>query len=182
MLAPAAAGVVPAARRPEFLLAQSALELPAVGPNTVLAAVYPYLYGAVSYAQRERGCALHASLFPYGPDGARAFYESLAKAFGKTVSYAERERQAWEALGSQTEALRGRSIAFCSDAMLELPLARTLRAAGARIALIGTPNPTRSSTPQNGPRSRASRSSSGPTASNSSPASPPPSPISSSPI
>jgi hypothetical protein len=26
--------------------------------------------------------------FPYGPDGARAFYETLAAAFGKTVSYA----------------------------------------------------------------------------------------------
>lgn len=125
---------------PQFLPAESALDVPAVGPNTVLAAVHPYLYGAVSYAQRERGCAMHTSLFPYGPDGARAFYESLAEAFGKTVSYAERERKAWESLGSTLDALRGRSVAFCSDAMLELPLARTLRAAGTRVDLVGTPN------------------------------------------
>ena len=125
---------------PRFLPAESALELPAIGPNTVLAPVHPYLFGAVAFAQRERGCALHKTLFPYGPDGTRAFYESLAAAFGKTVSYAEREREVWEALLPVTNVLRGKTIAFCSDAMLELPLARTLRAAGASVPLVGTPN------------------------------------------
>jgi light-independent protochlorophyllide reductase subunit N len=125
---------------PRFLPAESALDVPPIGPNTVLAAVHPYLYGAVSYAQRERGCAIHKSLFPYGPDGTRAFYESLAAAFGKSISYAEREQEAWTAIARETAPLKDRSIAFCSDAMLELPLARTLRAAGARVELVGTPN------------------------------------------
>jgi light-independent protochlorophyllide reductase subunit N len=125
---------------PQFLPAESALDLPAIGPNTVLAPVHPYLYQAVAYAKRERGCEMHKTIFPYGPDGARAFYETLAAAFGKTVSYAEREREAWAALASQTEPLRGKTIAFSSDAMVELPLARTLRAAGAHISLVGTPN------------------------------------------
>jgi light-independent protochlorophyllide reductase subunit N len=125
---------------PQFLPAESALDLPPIGPQTVLAAVHPYLYGSVAYALRERGCAIHKSLFPYGPDGTRGFYESLAAAFGKTVSYAERERETWAAIARETEPLQGRSVAFCSDAMLELPLARTLRAAGARVELVGTPN------------------------------------------
>ena len=125
---------------PGFLPAESALDLPPLGPNTVLAAVHPYLYAAAALALRERGCAMHKSLFPYGPDGTRVFYESLAAAFGKTVSYADREREAWEALAPTTTPLRGKSIAFCSDAMLELPLARTLRAAGANVPLVGTPN------------------------------------------
>ncbi len=125
---------------PRFLPDESALELPAIGPNTVLAPVHPYLFNAAAYAKRERGCELHKTIFPYGPDGARAFYETLAAAFGKTVSYAEREREAWAALASQTAPLRGKTIAFCSDAMLELPLARTLRAAGATISVVGTPN------------------------------------------
>lgn len=125
---------------PGFLPAESALDIPAIGPNTVLAPVHPYLYNAVAYAKRERGCELHKTLFPYGPDGARAFYEALAAAFGKSVSYAEREREAWAALAAQTEPLRGKTIAFSSDAMLELPLARTLRAAGATVSLVGTPN------------------------------------------
>ena len=52
--------------------------------------------------------ACPALLFPYGPDGTRAFYEGLAAAFGKTVSYAEREREAWAACEREVAALRGR--------------------------------------------------------------------------
>ena len=103
---------------------ESALDVPALGPNTVLASVHPYLFAAAAYAQRERGCPLHKTIFPYGPDGTRAFYETLAASFGKSVSYADREREAWAALASQTEPLRDKTIVFCSDAMLELPLAR----------------------------------------------------------
>ncbi len=125
---------------PAFLPGESALDVPPLGPNTVLAAVHPYLQGATTFAARERGCPAHKSLFPFGPDGTRAFYETLAAAFGKTVSYAEREREAWAALAPQTAPLAGKTIVFCSDAMLELPLARTLRAAGARVPLAGTPN------------------------------------------
>ncbi len=125
---------------PAFLPAESALDLPAVGPNTVLAPVHPYLFLSCAWAKRERGTPLHRSLFPFGPDGTRGFYEALAAAFGKTVSYAEREAEAWAAVARETEPLRGRTIAFCSDAMIELPLARTLKAAGASLGPIGTPN------------------------------------------
>jgi light-independent protochlorophyllide reductase subunit N len=125
---------------PAFLPNESALDLPAIGPNTVLAAVHPYLYGSVSYAQRERGCALHKTVFPYGPDGTRAFFEALAAAFGKTVSYAERERAVWASCERDVAVLRGRSVSFCSDTMLELPLSRTLRAAGMDVKIVGTPN------------------------------------------
>lgn len=125
---------------PAFLPAESALDVAAIGPNTVLAPVQPYLFGACAYALRERGTPMHKTLFPFGPDGTRAFYETLAAAFDKTVSYEAREREAWEALRPTTDVLRGKAIAFCSDAMLELPLARTLRAAGATVPVLGTPN------------------------------------------
>lgn len=125
---------------PSFLPNESALDLPPIGPNTVLAAVHPYLYGSVSFAQRERGCAIHQTIFPYGPDGTRAFFETLAGAFGKSVSYADRERSAWAACERDVAVLRGRSVSFCSDTMLELSLARTLRAAGMHVKAVGTPN------------------------------------------
>jgi light-independent protochlorophyllide reductase subunit N len=125
---------------PAFLPSESALDLPPIGPNTVLAPVHPYLYGSVSYAQRERGCALHATIFPYGPDGTAAFFEGLCAAFGRTVSYAERERTGWAACERDVAVLRGRSVSFVSDTMLELPLARTLLAAGMTVKAVGTPN------------------------------------------
>jgi len=125
---------------PGFLPNESALDLPPIGPNTVLAPVSPFLYGSVTYAQRERGCALHKTVYPYGPDGSRAFYETLALAFGKTVSYEAREREAWGACEREVVTLRGRSLAFISDTMLELPLARTMKAAGMNVTLVGTPN------------------------------------------
>ena len=40
---------------------------------------------------------------------------------------------------ANSRVLRGRSVAFCSDALLELPLARTLRAAGVAVPLVATP-------------------------------------------
>jgi light-independent protochlorophyllide reductase subunit N len=125
--------------RPQFLPGESALDVPAIGARTVLAPVHPYLYQSCSSAARDRKCRVPALLFPYGPDGARAFYEGLAAAFGRTVSYAEREREAWTACEREVAALRGASIAFYSDALLELPLARTLRAAGANVPFVSTP-------------------------------------------
>jgi light-independent protochlorophyllide reductase subunit N len=125
---------------PAFLPNESALDLPPIGPQTVLVPAHPYLYAAISYAQRERGCALHKTVFPYGPDGARAFYETLAAAFGKTVSYEARERAVWASCERDVAVLRGRSVSFVSDTMLELPLARTLRAAGMDVRDVGTPN------------------------------------------
>jgi light-independent protochlorophyllide reductase subunit N len=124
---------------PAFLPAESALDLPRIGENTVLAPAHPYLYNACAYAARERGARVPPVVFPYGPDGARAFYESLAAAFGKSVSYEAREREAWLACAPALETLRGRAIAFCSDAMLELSLGRTLRAAGVDVPFIATP-------------------------------------------
>jgi len=125
---------------PAFLPAESALDLPAIGRNTVLFPAHPYLQGACAYAVRERGCHAPAVVFPFGPDGARAWYEGLAAAFGITVSYERREQEAWGACEREVSALRGRRIAFCSDALLELPIARALRAAGAIVPFVATPS------------------------------------------
>ena len=125
--------------KPQFLPGESALDVPAIGKNTTLVPAHPYLYGTCSTAARERKCKVPALLFPYGPDGTRAFYEGLAVAFGRTVSYEAREAATWAACEREVAPLRGASIAFYSDALLELPLARTLRAAGATVPFVSTP-------------------------------------------
>jgi light-independent protochlorophyllide reductase subunit N len=125
---------------PRFLPNEGALDLPPIGPNTILAPAHPFLNGSIQYAVRERRCASFKSLFPYGPDGSRDFYETIARAFGIEASLADREAQAWAACEKEIAVLRGRPIAFASDAMVELPLARTLKQAGARITFVSTPN------------------------------------------
>lgn len=124
---------------PGFLPSESALALPPIGPQTVLIPVHPYLADACAYAARERGARVPPVVFPYGPDGTRAFYEGIAAAFGRAASFADRETAAWAACDRELAALRGRSVAFCSDALLELPLARTLRAAGVNVPFVATP-------------------------------------------
>jgi len=124
---------------PAFLPGESALDVPPLGERTVFVPVHPYLYELCAYVARERGARVPPVAFPYGPDGTRAFYETLAATFGVPVSYAARECEAWNACEREVAALRGRSVAFCSDALLELPLARTLRAAGAVIPFAATP-------------------------------------------
>ncbi len=107
--------------------------LPAVGPDTVLAPIQPYLSRVCSRLSRERGAQVLTSLFPFGPDGTRAFWEDLAAMFGKTVDLADREKAAWQKIGEQTALLRGKKIFLTADTMMELPLARFLKHAGADV-------------------------------------------------
>ena len=125
---------------PSFLPARARSNLPPIGEKTVIAPVHPYLYQTCAYAARERGARIPPLIFPYGPDGARAFYETLAAAFGKSVS---RTKSASGALG--LVRARGRGVARTQHRVLlrrlarSSSLARTLRAAGAHVPFVATP-------------------------------------------
>ncbi len=108
-------------------------DLPAIGPGTVLAPIQPYLAKVASRLKRERGATVLSSLFPFGPDGTRNFWETLAAEFGQTVDLSEREAQAWQNINEHVELLRGKKAFFTADNLLELPLARFLRAAGCEV-------------------------------------------------
>ncbi len=107
--------------------------MPAIGPDTILAPVQPYLSRVAVKLERERGAKVLASLFPFGPDGTRVFWEDLAKEFGITVDLRDREKAAWEKIRPQTELLRGKKVFLTADTMMELPLARFLKGAGANV-------------------------------------------------
>jgi light-independent protochlorophyllide reductase subunit N len=116
-----------------FLPASRFTDLPPIGPGTVLAPLQPYLAKAASQLVNERGATLLSSLFPFGPDGTRAFWEDLAAAFGKQVDLSEREATAWARLEEHLAVLRGKKIFFLADNLLELPLARFLKRAGCEV-------------------------------------------------
>lgn len=107
--------------------------LPAIGPDTVLAPIQPYLSRVVSRLARERKAKPLSSLFPFGPTGTRVFWEDLAAMFDIKVDLHEREDAAWKRIGEQVSLLKGKKVFFTADTMMELPLARFLKNAGADV-------------------------------------------------
>lgn len=116
-----------------FLPASHFGDMPTIGPNTILAPLQPYLAKVARRLKNERDADLLDSLFPFGPDGTRDFWEKLAAHFGKTVDLGEREAQAWANISEDVELLRGKKVFFTADNLMELPLARFLQAAGCEI-------------------------------------------------
>ncbi len=121
-----------------FLPSNRFTELPPIGPGTILAPLQPYLAKVALRLQRERGATVLSSLFPFGPDGTRAFWEALAAAFGKQVDLREREAQSWARISDHVQLLQGKRVFFTADNLMELPLARFLRAAGCEIVECST--------------------------------------------
>lgn len=122
-----------------FLPANHFHELPPIGPGTVIAPLQPFLPKVANLLANERDATVLSSLFPFGPDGCRAFWEDLGAHFGLKLDLAEREAAAWERIKEHTELLRGKKTFFAADTLLELPLARFLRAAGAEVLECSTP-------------------------------------------
>ena len=108
-------------------------ELPPIGPGTVLAPLQPYLAKVAQQIKRQRGATVLSSLFPFGPDGTRDFWEKLAVEFGKEVDLSEREARSWERIQDHTDLLQGKKAFFTADNLMELPLARFLQSAGCDI-------------------------------------------------
>jgi light-independent protochlorophyllide reductase subunit N len=121
-----------------FLPATRFSELPPIGPGTIIAPLQPYLSKTANTLVNERGATILSSLFPFGPDGTRAFWEDLAAAFGKTVDLREREAAAWERIEPHLKVLRGKKLFFTADNLLELPLARFARHAGCEVLECST--------------------------------------------
>lgn len=125
-----------------FLPASHFGELPAIGPDTILAPLQPYLGKVANRLTRERGATVMSSLFPFGPDGTRAFWEDLGTAFDvpadRLAVLRTREEAAWARIAEHVDLLRGKRIFFTADNLMELPLARFLHSAGCEILECST--------------------------------------------
>jgi light-independent protochlorophyllide reductase N subunit len=121
-----------------FLPANHLHDLPPIGKSTIIAPLQPYLAKVATRISRERGAKVLSSLFPLGPDGTRQFWEDLAKEFGMSIDLSEREHAAWERIKSHCEVLKGRRVFITADSLIELPLARFLKSAGAEIAEVSS--------------------------------------------
>ena len=122
-----------------FVPSNTFKELPAIGPDTIIAPLQPFVAGAAKLYNRKRGAKVLESVFPIGPDGTRIFLEDLAREFGKEVDLREREAECWRNIEAKVALIRGKRIFITGDNMLELPVARFLQAAGAEVLEVGTP-------------------------------------------
>lgn len=122
-----------------FIPANHISELPAIGADTIIAPLQPYLAKSAKAFSQKRGATVLNSLFPIGPDGTRVFFEDLGKLFGKELDLSKREAEVWEAIESKVRDMRGKTLFFSGDNMLELPIARFAMKAGMKIYEVGTP-------------------------------------------
>lgn len=117
---------------------------PAIGPNTKIALVQPFLSETATVAERYGAQRIEAP-FPFGEAGTTAWLIEVAHHFGisrETVldaTEAPRAR-ARKAIAQAAEPLRGKRVFLFPDSQLEIPLARFLAEECGMVPVeIGTP-------------------------------------------
>ncbi len=115
-------------------------ELPVIEEGYYVAGVNPFLSRTATTLMRRRKCKLIGAPFPIGPDGTRAWIEKMCSVFGITPKgLDEREAQIWENLEDYVKLIRGKSVFFMGDNLLEISLARFLIRCGMTVPEIGIP-------------------------------------------
>ncbi|HLP88879.1 MAG TPA: ferredoxin:protochlorophyllide reductase (ATP-dependent) subunit N [Nostocaceae cyanobacterium] len=123
-----------------FLPAKRFTELPVLEEGYYVAGVNPFLSRTATTLMRRRKCKLIGAPFPIGPDGTRAWVEKICSVFGITPQgLEEREAQIWANLEDYVKLIRGKSVFFMGDNLLEISLARFLVRCGMTVQEIGIP-------------------------------------------
>lgn len=115
-------------------------DLPEIGEGTVVCGINPYLSRTTTSLMRRRKAKLIGAPFPIGPDGTRAWVEKICSIWGVIpTGLKEREEEIWRSLEPQLKILRGKSVFFMGDNLLEISLARFLVHCGMQVYEIGIP-------------------------------------------
>ena len=123
-----------------WLPAKRFTELPVIEEGYYVAGVNPFLSRTATTLMRRRKCKLIGAPFPIGPDGTRAWIEKICSVLEiEPQGLAEREAKIWETLADYIELIRGKSVFFMGDNLLEISLARFLIRCGMTCPEIGIP-------------------------------------------
>ena len=123
-----------------WLPAKRYTELPVIDEGYYVAGVNPFLSRTATTLMRRRKCKLIGAPFPIGPDGTRAWIEKICSVFGvEPQGLAEREAQIWKNLQDYVDLIKGKSVFFMGDNLLEVSLARFLIRCGMSVPEIGIP-------------------------------------------
>jgi light-independent protochlorophyllide reductase subunit N len=115
-------------------------ELPVVEEGYFVSGVNPFLSRTATTLMRRRKCKLIGSPFPIGPDGTRAWIEKICSVLDiEPQGLAEREAQIWESVEEYLQLIRGKSVFFMGDNLLEVSMARFLVRCGMTVQEVGIP-------------------------------------------
>ena len=123
-----------------WLPAKRFTELPVIEEGYYVAGVNPFLSRTATTLMRRRKCKLIGAPFPIGADGTRAWIEKICSVLGvQPQGLEEREAKMWESLEDYLQLVRGKSVFFMGDNLLEISLARFLIRCGMTCDEIGIP-------------------------------------------
>ena len=124
-----------------WLPSQRYEELPALGEGVYVCGVNPFLSRTATTLMRRRKCRLISAPFPIGPDGTRAWIEKIGAVLGVEIKgLEEREKKIWDSVQvTYLNLIRGKSVFFMGDNLLEISLARFLIRAQMIVYEIGIP-------------------------------------------
>jgi light-independent protochlorophyllide reductase subunit N len=123
-----------------WLPAQRYTDLPELGEDVYVCGVNPFLSRTATTLMRRRKCKLIGAPFPIGPDGTRAWIEKICSVFKiEPEGLDQREETIWQGLEDYLELLRGKSVFFMGDNLLEVSLARFLIRCGMIVYEVGIP-------------------------------------------
>jgi light-independent protochlorophyllide reductase subunit N len=115
-------------------------ELPVIEEGYYVAGVNPFLSRTATTLMRRRKTKLIGAPFPIGPDGTRAWIEKICSVLGITPKgLDEREAQTWANVEDYLKLIRGKSVFFMGDNLLEISMARFLIRCGMTCPEIGIP-------------------------------------------
>jgi light-independent protochlorophyllide reductase subunit N len=123
-----------------WLPAKRYTELPVIAEGYYAAGMNPFLSRTATTLMRRRKCKVIGAPFPIGPDGTRAWIEKICSVFGiEPQGLEEREQKIWQSLEDYLALIRGKSVFFMGDNLLEISLARFLIRCGMTVPEIGIP-------------------------------------------
>ena len=123
-----------------WLPAKRYTELPVLEQGYYVCGVNPFLSRTATTLMRRRKCPLIGAPFPIGPDGTRAWIEKICSVLGvEPKGLDEREAQIWASIEDYVQLIRGKSVYFMGDNLLEISLARFLIRCGMTVPEIGIP-------------------------------------------
>ena len=115
-------------------------DLPVINEGFFVCGINPYLSRTATTLMRRRKAKLIGAPFPIGPDGTSAWIEKICSVLKTNpLGLKERENAIWDSLKPQMKLLKGKSVFFMGDNLLEISLARFLIRCGMFVYEIGIP-------------------------------------------